>query len=93
MQNSSRSESRSGAVAELYVLDTSAILAFTDQEEGAEEVERLLDAAHARQCRLEACAISLMELILSDAERGRRERGCSIGRIGQGLASDMDLSA
>jgi hypothetical protein len=40
MQNSSRSESRSGAVAELYVLDTSAILAFTDQEEGAEEVER-----------------------------------------------------
>jgi hypothetical protein len=32
MQNSSRSESRSGAVAELYVLDTSAILAFTDQE-------------------------------------------------------------
>jgi hypothetical protein len=70
MQNSSRSESRSGAVAELYVLDTSAILAFTDQEEGAEEVERLLDAA-----------------------RGRRERGCSIGRIGQGLASDMDLSA
>jgi PIN domain nuclease of toxin-antitoxin system len=48
MQNSSRSESRSGAVAELYVLDTSAILAFTDQEEGAEEVERLLDAAHAR---------------------------------------------
>jgi predicted nucleic acid-binding protein len=74
MQNSSRSESRSGAVAELYVLDTSAILAFTDQEEGAEEVERLLDAAHARQCRLEACAISLMELYyLTLREAGENE--------------------
>ncbi|HEV8717898.1 MAG TPA: hypothetical protein VGX03_34405 [Candidatus Binatia bacterium] len=33
---------------DLYVLDTSAIVAFTDQEEGADEVERLLDAARAR---------------------------------------------
>jgi predicted nucleic acid-binding protein len=36
-------------------------LAFTDQEEGAEQVERLLDAARANTCRLEACSISLME--------------------------------
>ena len=27
---------------DLYLLDTSAIVAFTDQEEGADEVERLL---------------------------------------------------
>ena len=47
---------------DLYVLDTSAIVAFTDQEEGANEVERLLDAARADTCRLEACALSLMEL-------------------------------
>lgn len=47
---------------ERYVLDTSAILAFTDQEEGAEKVEALLDAARADQCQLEAGAISLMEL-------------------------------
>lgn len=52
-------------MAELYVLDTSAILAFTDQEEGAEEVERLLEAARAKKCQLEACSISLMELYYS----------------------------
>ena len=45
-----------------YVLDTSAIAAFTDQEEGATEVERLLDAARRDECQVEACAISLMEL-------------------------------
>lgn len=47
---------------DLYVLDTSAIVAFTDQEEGADEVERLLDAARTGTCQIEACAISLMEL-------------------------------
>jgi PIN domain nuclease of toxin-antitoxin system len=35
----------SNGVADLYVLDTSSIFAFTDQEDGADEVERLLDAA------------------------------------------------
>ena len=49
-------------MAERYVLDTSAIFAFTDNEEGADEVERLLEAARARQCVLDVCAISLMEL-------------------------------
>ncbi len=47
---------------DLYLLDTSAIVAFTDQEEGADEVERLLDAARKNECRLETCAVSLMEL-------------------------------
>ena len=47
---------------DLYVLDTSAIAAFTDQEEGAAEVERLLDAARRGECQIEACTISLMEL-------------------------------
>ncbi len=49
-------------MADLYVLDTSAIFAFTDGEEGADQVERLLDAASANTCRLELCSISLMEL-------------------------------
>ena len=31
----------SDGVADLYVLDTSSIFAFTDQEDGADEVERL----------------------------------------------------
>lgn len=47
---------------DLYVLDTSAIVALTDQEEGAEEVERLLEAARGQTCRIELSALSLMEL-------------------------------
>ncbi len=49
-------------MTDFYVLDTSAVFAFTDQEEGAEEVERLLDAGRSDMCTLEACSISLMEL-------------------------------
>lgn len=49
-------------MADRYVLDTSAILTLTDQEEGADEVETILDAASADTCRIEVCAISLMEL-------------------------------
>jgi len=49
-------------VPDLYVFDTSAIAAFTDQEEGAAEVERLLDAARKGECQIEVCTISLMEL-------------------------------
>ena len=49
-------------MAERYVLDTSAIFAFTDNEEGADAVERLLEAARAHQYVLDVCAISLMEL-------------------------------
>jgi predicted nucleic acid-binding protein len=49
-------------VVDLYVLDTSAIFTFTDQEDGADEVERLLGAAQTNKCQLEVCSISLMEL-------------------------------
>lgn len=49
-------------MAELYVLDTSAIFAFTDQEEGAAEIEKLLNTARANRCPIGVCAISLMEL-------------------------------
>ena len=47
-------------MTDLYVLDTSSIFAFTDQEDGADEVERLLDAAKQHKGRLEVCTISLM---------------------------------
>jgi predicted nucleic acid-binding protein len=61
-------------VADLYVLDTSSIFAFTDQEDGADEVERLLDAAKQHKCRLEICAMSLMELYyITLRERGEDE--------------------
>ena len=49
-------------MANLYVLDTSAILTFTDQEDGADEVEKLLEDGKSSNCQLEVCAISLMEM-------------------------------
>ena len=45
-----------------YVLDTSAILALTDREDGWEDVQRLLRNAQAGDCEAMACAISLMEI-------------------------------
>ena len=47
---------------ERYLLDTSAILAYTDEEEGAEEVKQLLTLAQEGKCYLEICAFSLMEI-------------------------------
>jgi predicted nucleic acid-binding protein len=49
-------------LADLFVLDTSAIFTYTDQEDGIVEVTTLLENAHFRKCRLEACSISLMEI-------------------------------
>jgi PIN domain nuclease of toxin-antitoxin system len=61
-------------VAERYVLDTLAILACTDNEEGADEVQQLLEAARACQCVIEVCAISLMELAyITEREHGEDE--------------------
>ena len=44
------------------MLDTSAILALTDREDGWEKVEQILRAAQAGSCEVGACAISLMEI-------------------------------
>jgi ribonuclease VapC len=64
----------SAGVADVYVLDTSLIFAFTDQEDGTDEVERLLDAAKQHACRLEVCTMSLMELsYITLRERGEDE--------------------
>jgi predicted nucleic acid-binding protein len=61
-------------VPELYVFDTSAIFAFTDQEDGAAEVERLVQAARAQKCRIEACSITLMEVYyITLREKGEDE--------------------
>ena len=56
-------------MAELYVLDTSAILTLTDQEGGANEVEDILNTARADECQIEVCSISLMELSYSRSWR------------------------
>lgn len=47
---------------ERFLLDTSAILALTDQEEGSEQVEALLDQATTGDVEVAVCAMSLMEL-------------------------------
>lgn len=47
---------------ESYILDTSAIFAFTDQEEGWKEVGKLLDDALATKNVLSIGSISLMEV-------------------------------
>lgn len=49
-------------MAERYVLDTSAILAFLGGEQGADGVERLLRAARAGRIQVLVCSISLMEV-------------------------------
>lgn len=67
---------------ELYLLDTSAIFALTDQEEGAEEVERLLRRAQAGRCQLMACSITLMELYyVTLQEEGEDEAARLIGLV------------
>ena len=48
--------------AERFVLDTSAILTFTDQEDGYKKVEELLHQASDDTFEIEVCAVSLMEL-------------------------------
>lgn len=49
-------------MAERYVLDTSAVLAFLGGEPGADRMERLLREALAGRHEVIACAITLMEL-------------------------------
>jgi len=49
-------------VTERFLLDTSAIFTFTDQEEGAERIEALLDRALVGDCEVAICAASLMEV-------------------------------
>jgi uncharacterized protein len=49
-------------VSDRFLLDTSAILALTDREDGAQTVEALLERAAAAECAVEICAASLMEL-------------------------------
>ena len=49
-------------VAERYLLDTSAVLALTDREDGFQTVEKLLELARGGETEIVACAVTLMEL-------------------------------
>ncbi len=58
-------------MADRYVLDTSAILAFLGGEHGADKVERLLRGARAGRVQVLACSITLMEVFYT----AMREKG------------------
>lgn len=45
-----------------YLLDTSAVLALTDEEPGWDRVEELLDRALEGEIEVSLCAVTLMEL-------------------------------
>jgi predicted nucleic acid-binding protein len=76
----------------LYLLDTSAILAFSDGEEGAKEVEQILRKATAGQVRVLASSISLMELYyVALRGLGEDEAGKLIGLIKSWPLSWMGL--
>lgn len=61
-------------MAERYVLDTSAILAFLGGERGADKVERLLRGSRACRFRVLACSIMLMEVFYTAIrEKGEDE--------------------
>lgn len=49
-------------MADRYILDTSAVLAFMGGEQGADSVERLLRGARAGRVQVLICSITLMEL-------------------------------
>lgn len=67
-------------MADGFVLDTSAILALTDREEGWATVAALLQEALAGECRIECCAASLMEVYyLTIQERSEEEAAQLIG--------------
>lgn len=61
-----------------YLLDTSAVLALTDQEEGAQAVARLLEEAAAGECQVDVCAVSLMELYYVTLQEGSEEQAAQL---------------
>jgi predicted nucleic acid-binding protein len=59
-----------------FLLDTSAVLALTDEEPGWDLVEGLLDRAHAGEIEVALCAVTLMELYyVSLREQGEDSAG------------------
>lgn len=69
-------------MTDTYVLDTSAILALTDREEGWREVERILRDAQVATSDVTVCAVSLMELYyIAHRETGEDTAARLIGLV------------
>ncbi len=61
-------------MSKTFLLDTSAIFAFTDNEEGADLVEEFLDKSKKEQISLHISAMTAMEVYyVSAEERGEEE--------------------
>ncbi|MCI0442835.1 type II toxin-antitoxin system VapC family toxin [bacterium] len=57
-----------------YLLDTSAIFAFTDNEEGADEIQRLLESARQGKANVFVSSMSIMEIYYgTHQERGESD--------------------
>jgi len=68
--------------AERYILDTSAVLALTDQEDGFEKVEELLERATGGEADVGTCAVSLMELYyITLQEQGEDQAAQLVGLV------------
>lgn len=68
--------------AELYVLDSYAVLAFLEAEPGSERVVELLQMAGKRACRLYMSVVNLGEVVyIVERERGLRKAQQTIARI------------
>ena len=69
-------------MADRYVLDTSAILAFFGGEQGTGKVERLLRGARAGRVQVLACSITLMEVFYTALrEKGEDEAVRLLARV------------
>jgi len=61
-------------MADKYLLDTSAFMAFLEKEPGGERVEQLLEAAHRGEVEIFAAFASRMEILyLIEQEKGALE--------------------
>lgn len=67
---------------ERFLLDTSAVLTFTDREEGFETIEALLDRAMSEAVEVSICAVSLMEIYyIALQEQGEDEAASLVALV------------
>jgi|GEM_PF-5255403 len=72
-----------------WLLDTSALLALRDDEDGAERVAQLLQAARNGESRCLVCFMSRMEVLVADHLGALHGRAPGAGRRHQGLPSPL----
>lgn len=65
-------------MADRYILDTSAVLAFFGDEPGADKVERLLRGARDGRCHMLACSITLMEIFYTAMREGGEDEAIKL---------------